>query len=119
MEKTKKSQTEGKKMIEDFGINEDKFIDFCILCGCDYSPSIPRLGNVTIMKLIKQYDSIEEIMKHTKYNFPENYLEVFHAAKHNFLMYKDKLDRAKIFVKNEQDREAPEHEGNLPEQGLK
>lgn len=34
-------------------------------------------------------------------------------------MYLEKLERARIFVKNEQDREAPEHEGNLPEQGLK
>lgn len=30
-------------------------------------------------------------------------------------MYQDKLDRAKILVKAELDRGAPEHEGNLPE----
>ena len=87
------------KMIQGLDLTHDKFIDFCILCGCDYCGEVPKIGNMTALKLIKKYDSMEEIIKDTKYNFPENYLEMFHAAKSNFMMYKDKLkiDELKIY----------------------
>ena len=88
-----------EKMIQGLDLTHDKFIDFCILCGCDYCDSIPKIGNTIALKLIKKYDSMEEIIKDTKYDFPENYLEMFHAAKYNFMMYKDKLkiDELKIY----------------------
>ena len=87
------------KMIQGINLTHEKFIDFCILCGCDYCESVPKIGNTTALKLIKKYGSMEEIIKDTKYEFPENYLEVFHAAKYNFMMYKDKLkiDELKIY----------------------
>ena len=87
------------KMIQGINLTHEKFIDFCILCGCDYCGSVPKIGNTTALKLIKKYGSMEEIIKDTKYEFPENYLEVFHAAKYNFMMYKDKLkiDELKIY----------------------
>jgi flap endonuclease-1 len=85
-------------LINGLQLTEDKFIDFCILCGCDYCSSIPKLGNVSALKLVKKYDSIEEIIKNTNYLFPENYIKLFYAAKHNFLMYKNKLDMKHLNV---------------------
>ena len=35
------------------GMNYEEFVDFCILCGCDYTCKIPRLGNETAYKFIK------------------------------------------------------------------
>lgn len=40
----------------------EQFIDFCILCGCDYTGKIYRLGNENAYKLIKQYNNIENIL---------------------------------------------------------
>ena len=73
------------------GFNHDKFIEFCILCGCDYCSQVPKIGNITALKLFQKYGSIEEIIKNTSYQFPENYLETFNLAKENFLLYYDKI----------------------------
>ena len=53
--------------------NHDKFIDFCILSGCDYLPYIPNLAINTVYTLFKKYNNIEDIIKLNKYNFPEEY----------------------------------------------
>ena len=87
------------KLINGLELTDDKFINFCILCGCDYCSSIPKLGNVSALKLVKQFNTIEDIVNNNKtYQFPENYLELFHAAKYNFLMYKNKLDMKHLNV---------------------
>ena len=90
------------KMIEDLNLTHDQFIEFCILCGCDYCNSIPKVGNITALKLIKKFGNIDEIIKNTKYNFPENYLELFNKSKEIFLMWKDKINVNEInIVKSE------------------
>jgi len=63
-----------QQIIQDIELTEDQFIEFCILCGCDYCDSVPKIGNITALKLFKKYGNIEEIVKNTKYAFPENYL---------------------------------------------
>jgi flap endonuclease-1 len=73
------------------GFNHDKFIEFCILCGCDYCSPVPKIGNITALKLFQKHGTIEEIIKNTSYQFPENYLETFKLAKDNFLLYYDKI----------------------------
>ena len=87
-------------LIKELNINHDKFLDFCILCGCDYCPQVPKIGNTTALKLIQKYDSIEEIIEKTNHQFPENYLELFQNAKVNFLLYYDKvnIDDLNIFT---------------------
>lgn len=53
-----------------------QFIDLCILLGCDYCESIRGIGPKRAVELIKQYKSIEEIIKHIdtkKYVVPENW----------------------------------------------
>ena len=80
------------KIMNDFDMNYDQFLEFCILCGCDYCPSVPKVGHITAMKLFKEHKTIDEIMKNTKFNFPENYKETFQLAKDNFLLFRDKLN---------------------------
>ena len=41
------------KIIKDLELNQEEFLDFCILCGCDYCPVVPRIGAITALKLIK------------------------------------------------------------------
>jgi flap endonuclease-1 len=50
-----------------------KFLDFCILSGCDYLPTIPGLANNTIYNLFKKYNNIDDIINLKKYTFPEDY----------------------------------------------
>ena len=80
------------KIIEGFEITNDQFVEFCVLCGCDYCDSVPKVGNITALKLIKKYGNIQKIMENTKYAFPENYLDLFNQSKAIFLMWKDKID---------------------------
>tara|TARA_Y100000817_G_C16862108_1_gene546258 strand:+ start:8083 stop:9078 length:996 start_codon:yes stop_codon:yes gene_type:complete len=89
-----------KKVIQGINLSHDKFIDFCILCGCDYCGTVEKVGNTTALKLIQKYSSIEEIVSSTKYQFPEDYLKMFQCAKENFLLYYDKIkiDDIKIYT---------------------
>ena len=56
-------------------INYDmkKFIDFCILSGCDYLPYVPSLAINTVYSHFKKKNTIEEIIEINKYSFPEEY----------------------------------------------
>jgi 5'-3' exonuclease len=64
-----------------FKFTNDQFLDFCILSGCDYSSTIPKIGPITSYKLIKEHNTIENcldfIKKGSKYNIPDdfNYVE--------------------------------------------
>ena len=50
-----------------------KFIDFCILSGCDYLPYVPSLAINTVNTLFKKLNNIEEVMQLNKYIFTEDY----------------------------------------------
>ena len=88
------------KLINDIGLDHEQFLEFCILCGCDYCPIVPKIGNVTAMKLIKTYGNIETIIKetNTKYTFPEDYLNTFNAAKENFKLFKGNIKVDEICI---------------------
>lgn len=34
-----------------------QFVQLCVLCGCDYCPSVPGVGIVTAYKLVETYKS--------------------------------------------------------------
>nr|CAG8513968.1 8422_t:CDS:2 [Entrophospora candida] len=52
-----------KKARESLGLSQSQFIDLCILCGTDFSNTIPGIGPVRAFDLIKAYGSIENILK--------------------------------------------------------
>ena len=47
------------------------------MCGCDYCTNIPKIGNIMALKLIKKYNTVEDIVEGTnnKYLIPEIYVE--------------------------------------------
>lgn len=47
-------------------LDQDQFIDLCILLGCDYCDSIRGVGPVTAYKLIKEHKNLEGIIKNLK-----------------------------------------------------
>jgi flap endonuclease-1 len=61
-------------ILKELNLKYCEFIDFCILCGCDYTCKIPKVGPVAALNIIKAHGSIEVfILKNTKYNIPENF----------------------------------------------
>lgn len=80
------------KILEGFELTPDQFIDFCILCGCDYCDSPPKIGPVSAYKLLKKFGSIQLVVEKSGHPFPENYLETFYQAKENFHIFTGKID---------------------------
>ena len=95
-----------EKMIQGMDLTHDKFLDFCILSGCDYCPIVPKIGTVTAMKLVKKHDGIESIIleNKNKYDFPENYINMFNDAKNNFKIFKGMINIDEMVI-NKSDRD--------------
>ncbi|KAI5858105.1 PIN domain-like protein [Tricharina praecox] len=53
----------------------DQFIDMCILLGCDYCDTIPKIGPTTALKMIREHKSLEKVIENLgeKYTVPENW----------------------------------------------
>lgn len=43
-----------------------QFIDMCMLCGCDYLEPIKGVGPKTALKMVKEYESMEDILAHLR-----------------------------------------------------
>ncbi|EYC19681.1 hypothetical protein Y032_0023g663 [Ancylostoma ceylanicum] len=64
------------RILADFDMTKEQFIDLCILLGCDYCESIRGVGPKKAFELIKTYGDIETILEnidHKKYPPPENW----------------------------------------------
>lgn len=62
-----------KIFLDKINYTHEKFIDFCILSGCDYLSYVPNLAINTVYNLFKKFDKIEDIISLKKYNFPDEY----------------------------------------------
>ena len=63
-------------MLKESGLKYEEFVDFCILCGCDYCDTIKGIGPKRAYGLIQDYHNIEEVIKHidqSKYPIPEDF----------------------------------------------
>jgi len=64
-----------QKVLEDLSLTHNEFIDYCILSGCDYCNTIPRIGPITALKIIKEYKTIEEYLKKHPIRIDFNYVD--------------------------------------------
>ena len=53
-------------ILSKFEMNYVEFVDMCILCGCDYCSSLPRVGNKTAFNHIKNFKNIEAMLPKVK-----------------------------------------------------
>jgi len=65
-------------ILQDLDLTYEQFVDFCILCGCDYTCKISRLGPETAFKVVKQYKNIEGILENIcgegkQFKMPNNF----------------------------------------------
>lgn len=62
-------------ILKELDLTNDEFIDFCILCGCDYTCTIPKIGPITSLALVQEHKNIESILNTLpeKYHIPDNF----------------------------------------------
>lgn len=75
-----------EQVLKGLNLTMDEFIDFCILCGCDYCDTIKGIGSKTAYNLIKEYNCIEKIIENidqNKYQVPSNFR--FQEARKSFI----------------------------------
>lgn len=66
-------------VLASLGLDQEQFIDLCIMLGCDYCDSIRGVGPVTAYKLIKEHKNLDNIIKSlkekpvAKYKVPEDW----------------------------------------------
>jgi flap endonuclease-1 len=64
-------------VLKELNLSQNEFIDFCILCGCDYLPGIPKIGPVNSLKIIQKHKTIDSFIqendKTKKYIIPESF----------------------------------------------
>ncbi|CAA9986493.1 flap endonuclease 1, putative [Plasmodium knowlesi strain H] len=84
-----------EQVLKGLNLNMNEFIDFCILCGCDYCDTIKGIGSKTAYNLIKEYNSIEKIIENidkNKYQIPSNF---------RFVEARDSFINPKVLSKEE------------------
>jgi flap endonuclease-1 len=55
-------------ILTNLGVTMHKFVDICILCGCDYTTKIRNMNCCKSLQLILLWGSIEEVAKNTEYD---------------------------------------------------
>lgn len=48
------------ELLATLGLTYQQFVDFSILCGCDYTAKIPMVGPVKALTYIKTYGNLEK-----------------------------------------------------------
>ncbi|KAN0072012.1 PIN domain-like protein [Elaphomyces granulatus] len=67
------------RALEGLNMDRKQFIDLCILLGCDYLESIPKVGPGTALKLIREHGTLEKVVEYIekdpkkKYTVPEDW----------------------------------------------
>ena len=46
------------RVLEELGLSPREFVEFCVLCGCDFTGKLRRIGPVRALKIIKTHGSI-------------------------------------------------------------
>jgi flap endonuclease-1 len=60
----------------------DQWLDFCVLCGCDYCDRIPNLGPKNAIKLIQTHGNVLNMIVNVgeSYKIPEDYIDKYTNA---------------------------------------
>ena len=94
-------------ILEELEINQEQFIDICILLGCDYSDTIKGIGYKRAYSIIKKYGSIKNFLekdpkiqsghyKISEYFYHEKSKNYFLNAPVNKVLKKYKMEKTKL-----------------------
>lgn len=80
------------KIIEGFSMTHDQFVDVCILCGCDYCPTIPKIGPIRAYQYITNYKTIEAMIESNKFTISNEFRERYLKSRELFQIFQNKID---------------------------
>lgn len=80
------------KILEDFNMNQEEFIDMCILCGCDYCSTIRNVGCQKSYNYIQKYKTIQSLIESKDCTISDDFLERYKIAQETFQIYKNKIE---------------------------
>jgi flap endonuclease-1 len=90
-------------ILEQLNITYDKWVELCIMLGCDYLKRINGVGPKKSFRYIKESNNIDDIvsdLKSKNVNVDEKYLEDFEKSKQIFMTYNmDYLENTENLVK--------------------
>lgn len=90
-------------ILEQLNITYDKWVELCIMLGCDYLKRITGVGPKKSFRYIKESNNISDIVNDLKLknvNVDEKYLEDFEKSKQIFMTYNmDYLENTENLVK--------------------
>ena len=93
------------KILEGLELTMEQFVDMCLLCGTDYTPSIPRVGSRTAHTYIKNNGNIIDTLEALRaksftmgdFVLPSN--ELYLEAKNIFMCSNDTIINAEDIIK--------------------
>ena len=77
-----------EKILTDLNLSNDQFIELCILCGCDYCSTIPKIGVVKSLDIIKKYKTIDNFIQSENPILPNDYQKKYKSSIKIFNSYK-------------------------------
>merc|ERR1712039_588518 len=91
-----------ERVLEQLNITMDQFIDFYILCGCDYCDTLKGVGPATAIRLLVQHGTLEKVLEVLgSEKIPENFR---YEAAREFFKECEAVDTAAVnFVFKEPD----------------
>ncbi|KAF5842041.1 PIN domain-like protein [Dunaliella salina] len=75
------------KALAGLGLDDAMFVDFCILCGCDYAGTIRGIGPIRALQLIQKHKTIENVLATldpAKYPIPDDFEGAYQLARKFF-----------------------------------
>jgi len=88
------------KVLQGLDLSQAEFTDLCIFCGCDYTCTIPKIGPVSALNIIKKHRSIDNFLKSSdaaRYTVPESF--DYQTARDLFI-----IENSTIELKGSKDR---------------
>jgi flap endonuclease-1 len=61
------------QILKDLGFDMEKFIDLCILLGCDYCSTIKGIGPKRALGMMQKHGSIEEVLGNERFDVPDEW----------------------------------------------
>ena len=94
-------------ILEELGLTYEQYIDFCILCGCDYTSKVPGIGPVKALKMIKRQKNIENVIEYIN---SDNKLRIKHRIPDdfNYLIARRLFMKPEVVAVSEQDLQQKE-----------
>jgi flap endonuclease-1 len=85
-----------QKILDDFEMDLREFTDLCILCGCDYCGTLPKIGPVRAFQHMKTYGSIEKLIDSGIVEVPEDFSSRYQRSRELFRIFTDKIDLTEL-----------------------